>query len=190
MNCSRGSRNSQVARTNGAVRVGSPNGVSAMFMAPCTRTVNAVPTSAYDDDPRPRLVEHGAERNRRQHRAEAQQPAGDQLALGAEQVRGHDRDGRAKHRDIPAATEFTARPEDQQDRRKAVPLQEDLRNALQHGLEEITELQRVRGRRIDGRDQAADRQRADPEADEGLAASSISRAISTNGAVSAARPRS
>src|SRR5262245_41448123 len=45
--CWRGSRNSQDARTNGAVRVGIANGVSATFIAPCTITVNTVPTTAY-----------------------------------------------------------------------------------------------------------------------------------------------
>ena len=43
----RGSKNSHDARTNGAVSVGMANGVKATFIAPCTMTVNTVPTSAY-----------------------------------------------------------------------------------------------------------------------------------------------
>ena len=95
--CCRGSRNSHDVSTKGAVSAGMPSGAKATFIAACTMTVNTVPSAAYSADARAGRVEHRAQGDGGEHRAETEQAGADQIALRAQQVRGGHRQHARRH---------------------------------------------------------------------------------------------
>ena len=90
------------ART-GAVSAGMPSGVKATFIAACTMTVNTVRQRGIERTTRGLgRVEHRAQRDGGEHRAEAEQAGADQFALRAQQVRGgHGQHARRRARTPP-----------------------------------------------------------------------------------------
>ena len=130
--CCRGSRNSQDVSTNGAVSAGRPSGASATFMRRLHDDGEHRAQRGIDRHARARAMEHRAQRDRGEHRAETQQPGADQLALGAEQVRAGDCQHRAgQRRTAAAASELTANPARNSSADDPAALQEHLRDAVE-----------------------------------------------------------
>ena len=90
-----------------------------------------------------RLIEHRAERDRRQDRAESEETAGDQLAFRAEKMCRSDRQYRTCESECGGCARVHCQPHEQKQRSHTAALQEYLRNALEYPLNKIDYLERA-----------------------------------------------